>query len=39
MLSQKNCIDEDSEGILMERFEKKLMKNEIEIEYLNQTLR
>ncbi len=40
MLRDKGCVSEEDEGgIVMERFEKKLLKGEIDVEYLNQTLK
>ena len=39
MVADKNCTKEDSGEIYMDKFEKKLGKNEIEIEYINQTLK
>ena len=35
MLCDKNCIREDNGDVLVEKMEKKLLKNEIDIEYLN----
>ena len=39
MLCDKNCVREDNGDILVEKMEKKILKNEIDIEYLNQTLK
>jgi len=35
MLVDKNCTKKENGDIFMEKFEKKLAKNEIEIEYIN----
>jgi len=39
MLLEKGCIKEENGDIIVERMEKKIKKNEIDIEYLNQTLK
>lgn len=39
VIEEKNCIQEDTGDIIMEKLEKKLTKNEIDLEYFNQTLK
>ena len=40
MLVDKNCVTDSADGeIIMDKMEKKLIKKEIDIEYLNQTLK
>ena len=35
MVKDKNCIREENGDIIIDKLEKKLIKNEIDIEYLN----
>lgn len=39
MLVDKGCVKPENGDIIVERMEKKIKKNEIDIEYLNQTLK
>ena len=39
MLANKNCTREENGEVIADKMEKKLLKNEIDIEYLNQTLK
>lgn len=39
MLVDKHCVREENGDVIMDKMEKKILKAEIDIEYLNQTLK
>jgi hypothetical protein len=39
MLLDKGCVRPENGDVLLDKMEKKIRKNEIDIEYLNQTLK